>query len=297
MNSEDIIKSQKNELLATYAGQDKVIQASEIWAKILEERKNRPPFTAKLGLAGFDECMPKLRRGHFVVLSGPPKNGKTALALTFTRNFVNQGLKCLWFPFEMGHEDILENFADLFSPNFDFYSPEQLADKEMEWVEARIIETKKKFGLDVVFIDNTDFLKDRKLIAKNVNMNFAAYMGGIIQGLKTIALREEIIIFLLHHINKAKWIKNDLPTTDDMSETRQIGQMPDYVLMIIRKRAEKKSQDIYIGNEAIAGVIENRHGGKTKKFELYMHKGFFTDDINFKLIDNRYEEKNYEPSF
>ena len=100
----------------------------------------------------------------------------------------------------------------------------------------------------------------------------------------------------MHHINKAKWIKNDLPTTDDMSETRQIGQMPDYVLMIVRKRGEKKSQDIYIGNEAIAGVIENRHGGKTKKFPLVLRNGFFTEDIDFTHREPELPEP-YQPTF
>lgn len=279
MTSEEIIKQQEyEEILATYEGNDRVMPVSELWKKIKEERKNKPQFQIKTNLEGFDECMGRLRRGHLVVLSGPPKNGKTALALTFTKTFVEQGLKCLWFPFEMGHEDVLENFDGLFNENFDFYSPAELVDKEMEWVEQRVHEAKKKYGLDVVFIDHTDFLRDRKIITKNVNMNLSFYMGAIIQGVKSLALKENIIIFLLHHLTKTKWSTNELPTAENMSETRQIAQLPDFILMIIRKRADKKSKEIYVGNEAIAGVIENRHGGKTKKFELFMKDKFFTDN-------------------
>ena len=294
MNSENIIKGQKDELLASYAGPDKVIKASELWAEILEERKNRPKFQIKLGITSFDECMSRIKRGHLVVISGPPKNGKTSLALTFTKSFVEQGLKCLWFPFEMGHEDILENFENLFSENFDFYSPAELIDKEIEWVRQRVVETKKKYGVDVVFIDHTDFLKDRRLATQNVNINMASYVGGIIQGLKSLALEQSVIIFLLHHLVKSNWTKNDLPSSEDMRDTGQVAQLADFVLMIIRKREKRGA--VYEGNEAVAGVIENRHGGKTKKFPLVLKDKFFTENIDF-IHNESQEQEDYQISF
>ncbi len=296
MNSEEIIRNQQDELLATYAGPDRVLPVSEILAKIIEERKTRPAFQIKLGISHFDECMGRLKKGHLVVISGPPKNGKTSLALTFTKNFVEQGLKCLWFPFEMGHEDILENFTELFNENFDFYSPAELVDKEIEWVRQRVKEAKKKkYGCDVVFIDHTDFLKDRRLITRNVNINMASYVGGIIQGVKSLALEQNVIIFLLHHLVKSNWTKNDLPTSEDMRDTGQVAQLSDFVLMMVRKRGKKGGEQIYEGNEAIAGVIENRHGGKTKKFPLVLKNGFFTEKIDF--VHKEEFKEDYQPTF
>ena len=258
-----------------YNGPDKVVKVSELWKQIEADRLTRPDFSAPTGIPTIDECLKKLKRGHLVVLSGPPKNGKTSLAMTFTKSFVEQGLKCLWFPFEMGHEDILENFKDLFSDTFEFYSPQEMIDKELEWVRSKIIEAKAKYGVDAVFIDHTDFLRDRRLISKQVNMNTATYVGAIIQGVKVLALEQNVIIVLLHHLTKANWTTNELPTAEDMRDTGQVAQLADYVLMIIRKRASKGSAEIYIENEAVGGVIENRHGGLTKKFLLNMENGFF----------------------
>ena len=274
--AEDIIKKvREDELLKTYSGPDKVVEVSKIWQQILDDRATRPDFRALTGIQTIDDCLKKLKRGHLIVLSGPPKNGKTSLAMTFTKSFIEQGLKCLWFPFEMGHEDILDNFKDLFSDTFEFYSPQELIDKELDWVRAKIIEAKLKYGVDAVFIDHTDFLRDRKLISKQVSMNTATYVGAIIQGVKVLALEQNVIIVLLHHLTKANWTTNELPAAEDMRDTGQVAQLADYVLMIIRKRASKGSAEIYVENEAVGGVIENRHGGITKKFLLNMENGFF----------------------
>lgn len=284
MTTEEILKkAQETELLKTYAGPDKVVKVSELWKQIEADRLTRPDFSALTGIQSIDDCLKKLKKGHLIVLSGPPKNGKTSLAMTFTKSFVEQGLKCLWFPFEMGHEDILDNFKDLFNDAFDFYSPQELIDKELDWVRSKIIEAKLKYGVDAVFIDHTDFLRDRKLISKNLSMNTATYVGAIIQGVKVLALEQNVIIVLLHHLTKANWTTNELPTAEDMRDTGQVAQLADYVLMIIRKRASKGSAEIYIENEAVGGVIENRHGGLTKKFLLNMENGFF--------LEGRKEEK------
>lgn len=291
MNSEEIIKkARETELLKTYEGPDKVVKVSELWKQIEADRMTRPEFSALTGIQSIDDCLKKLKRGHLIVLSGPPKNGKTSLAMTFTKSFVEQGLKCLWFPFEMGHEDILDNFKDLFSDTFDFYSPQELIDKELEWVRSKIIEAKLKYGADAVFIDHTDFLRDRKLLSKNLSMNTATYVGAIIQGVKVLALEQNVIIVLLHHLTKANWTTNELPTAEDMRDTGQVAQLADYVLMIIRKRASKGSENIYIENEAVGGVIENRHGGLTKKFLLYMENGFFYEGQRSQEIEVKKEQ-------
>ena len=285
MTADQIIDQERiNDILKTYEGSDKVVKASEVWAKLENEKKNHPEFKVNLGIGGFDECMSRLKKGHLVVLSGPPKNGKTSLALTFTKNFIQQGLKCMWFPFEMGHEDILVNFKDLFNEKFDFFTPAELIDKEVDWVRQRVIEAKFKYGVDAVFIDHTDFLRDSKALTRNLNINMASYVGAIIQRVKSLALEQNVIIFLLHHLTKSNWTKNDLPSSEDMRDTGQTAQLADFVLMVIRKRGERGSQEIYLGNQALAGVIENRHGGKTKKFEIYMDNEFFTDAWEKKQI-------------
>lgn len=272
----------------------KIVKASEKWQQILEERKTRPPFQAKTGLPTIDMCLKRLKRGHFIVLSGPRKAGKTSLALTFTKSFIEQGLKCLWFPFEMGHEDILERFDKLFSKNFDFFTPNELVDKDVEWVRTKVIEAQDKDGVDVIFIDHLDQLRDRKLLMKNVNMNMSSYIGGIVQSVQSLGKERNVIVVLLCHITKEKRGRNEVPDSDDIADTRHIMDLADFILMAMRaKPLRKNSLEVYDGNKAIIGVVENRHGGITKNFPAELIDEFFyeIDTLNNKPIETELKEE------
>ena len=265
-----ILKEQK---LKDYDGMDKVVHAEEKRLDLEELRKNRPAFSAQTGIPMLDECLDGMRKGQLVVVSGPPKHGKTSLCQTFTKRFIEQGHQCLWFSYEMGYEELFEKFP---MQNLDFYLPSYLETGNVDWIEDKIIESKQKYNTEIVFIDHLDFLRDTNIL-KGINLNLSTYVGGIVQKIKRIAVEQNVIIFLMSHIKKENWAGKELPGAELVRDSGQIVQLADILLMVMRRIAKRDAIDIYDGNEAMVGVMANRHNGKTKKIPLILVDGEFKE--------------------
>lgn len=272
-------KARLKESLKTYKGEDRVIVAKDKLANIKQEALFRPPFKAVTGIPLLDECLDGFRLGQLIVISGPPKQGKSYLCQHFTMKFVDQGHQCLWLEYELGYEEFFERFPQHYQEKFDFLIPNYMQSGNLEWVEHRIIEAKEKNpNLKAVFIDHLDFLRDPDIL-KGVSYNLASYIGGIVQKVKRIAVENEVVIFLMSHIRKNQWTTNDLPSSEELRDTGQTAQLADIVMMIIRKRMPKSSNEIYDTNKAIVGVIENRLNGKTKKASVQLKDGFYVEEL------------------
>lgn len=279
--------------LKDYKGQDRVVHAEEKKREIDEQRAFTPAFRATTGIQMLDECVDGFRRGQLIVVSGPPKNGKTAFCQTLTKTFTSQGKKCLWFSYEVGYEELFEKFP---MENLDFYVPNYMESGNVEWVEEKVIESKIKHGTEIVFIDNLDFLRDTAIL-KGMGLNLSAYIGSIVQKIKRIAVEQQVVIFLMSHIRKNKWTTNELPDSEELRDSGQIAQLADIVLMMVRARVDKRVDDpesVYLGNLAILGVMENRHNGKTKRMHLTFNDKMFSEtpkDEYYKLKES-YDGKN-----
>ena len=279
--------------LKDYKGQDRVVLASEKWKEIEEERAFTPAFKATTGIQTLDDCVDGFRKGQLVVVSGPPKNGKTAFCQTLTKSFTAQGKKCLWFSYELGYEELFEKFP---MDNLDFYVPNYMESGNVEWIEEKIIESKLKHGTEIVFIDHLDFMRDTAIL-KGVSLNLSAYVGSIVQKIKRIAVEQSVIIFLMSHIRKNNWTNNELPTSEELRDSGQIAQLADIVLMMVRARIDKRVSDpenVYLENLAILGVMENRHNGKTKRMYLAFNDKMFkeTPREEYYKLKESYEKRN-----
>lgn len=278
MNELDFIEQRVDleNKLKIYTGIDRVILAEEKKIELEEARLTKPLFSARTQIPGLDECVDGFRRGQLVVVSGPPKQGKTLLCQNFTKRFTEQKLRCLWFSYEVGYEELFEKFP---MELLDFYIPNQLQSGNLEWIETKIIESKVKYATDVVFIDHLDFLRDTRILS-GVSFNLSSYIGGIVQKLKSIAIEQNILTFLMSHIRKNQWTTNDLPSSEELRDSGQIAQLADIVIMIVRRRAEKGTQSVYEGTRALVGVIENRLNGRTKKIPIELRGKEFVEITN-----------------
>lgn len=225
----------------------------------IEEQRKLSAGVPKImtGYQVLDDALEGFREGQLIVLSGPTGHGKTAVSRSFTKRFIDAGHKVVWFSYEESYGELFEKM-----PTLDFYVPDTLEQDTVEWVKKMALKAKTEKGCNIVFIDNLDFLRNPKEM-RQVNMNMSAYVGGIVQELKTFAVKEKLIIFLLVHITKQNWNSNTLPTSQDIRDSGMIPQLATHVIFIIRKRAEA-GDDIFT-NEAIVGIDKNRHNGKTKK--------------------------------
>ena len=270
-------KIEERKKLKDYQGFDRVIHISEKEEEIKKQQKIRGDiFIAESGLAGLEALTGGgFREGQLIILSGSTKNGKTTVLRTLTTNFTKKGYKSLWFPYEESYEEMLARY----SGKVDFYIPKVLDSGNIDWVEERILESKEKFGTQIVFLDDLDNLKDTSVL-RQANMNLPAYIGGIIQKLKNIARDNRMIIFLTCHIKKNDWSSNKLPTSEDIRDSGSIPQKADTVMMILRKRDLKSPERLYLDGN-ILGVIENRYNGKTGKIDLTFENGIFKEQVMF----------------
>jgi hypothetical protein len=149
----------------------------------------------------------------------------TTLARSLTANLDSKGIYCLWFTYELPPEQFLKTFKTV--PFM--YLPRRLKAADMDWIEARIMEGLQKFHTRVVFIDHLHYLFDLAR-SKNVSLD----IGFVVRRLKLIAVREEVVIFLMAHTVKPKMEVSEMGF-EGIRDSSIVSQESDVVLMVRRR--------------------------------------------------------------
>lgn len=254
----------KEEQLAKYEGDDRIVSSLEMKEEIAKQkdvfRFNAPFPTLEKLINGFEA-------GELILLSGATKHGKTSLGLTFTYHFEKEGVKCLWFSFEMPPRQLLAKFPEGKLPLF--YLPHQLTDRNLNWIEQRILEAKLKFDCRIIFIDHLHFLLDMAQLS-----NASIQIGSIMGALKSIALKHNLVIFIVAHIRKFDATpKKQLPSYEDVRDSNLSSAYSDKVLMInrVRNKETKEFED-----DAILSIeLDRREGVMRKKIKLKFDGNLF----------------------
>ena len=110
-----------------------------------------------------------------------------------------------------------------------FFMPRQNTPNNLLWTIDRIKEAKAKYGCDIVMIDHLHFLLDMGTLG---NKNISHLFGGIIRQIKTIALKLDMTIFLVCHLNKTA--TKEVPDLPDLRDSSFTYQEADTVLIIHR---------------------------------------------------------------
>ena len=220
--------------LMQYAGADRVIHRHDParLANIAARRKQIKNF--RTGIPGLDALVDGIQTGELIAVGGPRKNGKTLLAQTLTSHLSRAGCDVLWFSYEV--PDI--QFEDQMGPDVAFYVPGDLVASDLSWFEERIIEGKLKFDTRVVFVDHLHYLVDL-VTARNISLD----LGRIIRGLKRMAIKHNLIMFILCHSKKPEIdpkTKEIKEVSDwDMRDSSFIPQESDTTWMVQRTEDDK----------------------------------------------------------
>jgi hypothetical protein len=240
------------EHLLDYDGPDRIVPAMEMAIKF----QNEPEFLISLrsGIPTLDSLTDGFRDGELITISGYTKNGKTLLAQTLTAAFMEQGSFPLWFSYEVPARQFLRQFPKV--PHL--FMPLDLKPNAMDWVEERILEALHKFNCRCVFIDHLHFLFD---LGRSRNPSLDR--GQVIRRLKGVAIREEIIIFLLCHTQQPKEGDEGL-SYEKIRDSSFVAQESDSVIMIARTPEKDK-------NYAVARVEFHRRTGVMKE-KVFLEK-------------------------
>lgn len=186
--------------------EDRVVSSFEKRREV--ELNPKHQFSAKTGFPELDRLVGGLRGGEMVIVSGKVKNGKTLLLQTMTRKLAAQGVNSLWFSYEVNIHQFLEQMPK----DLAFWIPNQLTTNAMEWIKAKIVEAKEKFGVRVVNIDHLHYLVDMERVR-----NPAFELGALVRSLKRMAIDLDVIIFLISHVRKVP--KGIEAGEDDLRDT------------------------------------------------------------------------------
>lgn len=213
-------------LLSDYNGEDKVIHSKDLVSKVNSE-KDIPciPFPHEEMTKSTDGCHPK----QLIVVSGTTKQGKTQ----FTYDLVTRmkDVKPLLLFFEDRPVEILKKkfYFDKSYEIPEFYTPETYTDESIEWIKTKMLESKYKWGTKVVVIDNLHYITQ----AQGASVpRYDKLLTSYVKDLKDFAIRWNMTIFLLVHMNKTP--DNRAPTVYDIADTAGIGQIADKVWFVQR---------------------------------------------------------------
>jgi replicative DNA helicase len=270
---ETVDKSKQEEALArlqeiakTYAGEDEIISSTAL----LEDIKSRPPeHLALSGIGGLDSLLGGFRYGQLVILSGITKHGKTSFAVYLTSLMEEE--KPMWLPFEEPAADLLQKFIDMEEDPPFFYTPKNMSENTLLWMEKKIIESKAKFGSRMIFIDHLHFILKRQ-----DGESQEQCIGRTVRTLKQLAVKWGVIIVLIAHLKKVELDKH--PNLEDLKDSSAIAQEADTVMFLWRQTVKGSNREVQITDNVNLSVQANRKTGRTGNVKLRYKKGRFLEE-------------------
>ena len=251
--------------LKDYDGPDKVVESIDLRNRLsiekqIEDKIYLIPDENPMNRFPLDRLCDGYVPGELYIMSGPEKMGKTSFLEFMTTKFSVQDIPVLWFTYEMTPREFLKRFKDL--PVF--YLPMMNKSYDLQWLEKRVVEGKKKFGVRIIMIDHLGFILDA--VQSN---NLAVQLGTVVRFLKSIAREQDVVIFLVHHIKKLETAIEDggQPTARDLRDSGLVAAEADSTIMIWRplKYKKKKGEDAVYADEAMIKVCNNRRTGTMEK--------------------------------
>jgi len=232
----DISAGRQNESdLRNYNGEDQIVFANTLYEELEEQLRNteNAGTTRDTGIAKLDEMTGGFILGQLNLISGIPGMGKSSFIRTLIyRLYKKYKTKSLYLMFEETPTNVLRKLkekTDKFKdPNYlNFYLPKKHVYESVEWIESKMLEAKLKFGIDMVFIDHLDDIyrmEDGKSEEQSIRH--------AVKALKKFAVRNEMIVFLIAHVQKKK--DEGRPKMSDLKGSASLQGEPDNIIFVHR---------------------------------------------------------------
>lgn len=273
----------KLETLGKYQEDDRVVPAPELADEVSQAIKKTEQIST--GFPTLDRYIDKLESGELIVLGGFPNMGKTPFMLNLVQNFSKNNINSLYCTYEIHPKKLVERQNSILENNFhalSFYLPRENIERNLDWLQDRVIEAKIKYGVKVVFIDYLDYL----ISVQKGDIEERA-ISETVKFLKhTIAVTEDIVVMVAAAINREAKDMSKPPHYRQLKGSSSIEYTADQVWMIHRlpdlndygkpdaeedgqyKYTQCKSK-LYIQKSrrnGFVGGLEMKHDVKTKLF-------------------------------
>ncbi len=265
-----------------------IVLAKDLYAEIKEaERVNgeRPKYLT--GFSQFDDGKRFGRPGQLHIIAGASGGGKSTLARTLLYRFEQNGTKCVFFSLEETYDEFLEECQSL-----NFYMPKEIESDRVAWVLEHALQAKKEHNATVAFIDNFTHLGEPTEMKKLDKSNSAQRYGMMVQEIHDFAIKHDLCIFLLHHVNQdagaGAW-KGDtskpLFGQYHLRETSQLANLANSVIFIHRITDKMTKEDT---RYSLVYTGKWRSGGKTPRFTVALDGKLFEEEtVDHWIEDNK----------
>jgi len=234
------------------------------------------------GIQKLDEITGRLKKGDVFTITAQSGTGKSTFSRELLIRFADQKKKSLYFSYEDSNEGLIEKLGDDIP---DGYIPDILTERSLLWIEAKIVEAIKNFGVEIIFIDNLKAITD--YTARNVNNSIEF----TIQKIKEIAMKYNVLIFICAHIKKEDSKEIDINSIKDSSAIADISS----IVFAIKRQPDKTQtkedraeNGVRMGNLTTISIIKNRNTGIQKGFALMFKpkgvSGRYSEDIIHNIL-------------
>lgn len=252
-----------------YDGEYKLIWSDEL----LEEIQNRPKKEVFMtGIASLDEITGGFIEKQLITIAAHSKHGKTAFGLFLLEKL--GVLNPVMIPLEQSNEELVEQRSDNGYSVPRFLSPRNLASRvSTSWIEERVVEGIAKYNTKLILIDHLGYINDMDGEYKRENLAYR--IEKLMQNIKNIAKKWDVVVVLLVHIVKAD--EGQPPSLEDLKGSQSILGESDKVIMLWRKNAKKNKIRVY-ENKTLVSVLANRRSGKNGNTGLSFENGQYIED-------------------
>jgi replicative DNA helicase len=251
---------------------------NQVVDEIVENTQKGSTLTGKsTGWRYLDKYIGGYNDGDLIVVAGRPGMGKTAIALTLTKDCALQNHKALFLSLEMSNEQLAKRYLSLIgdienwkirngrlekieldkminiaiNQHIDFYIDDDV-DTSLNQIKAKAKLHKSRKGLDLLVIDYIQLIKGTKA-------NREQEIAEISRGLKLLAKELKITIIILAQLSRKSEERADKrPMLSDLRESGAIEQDADIVMFPFRPAYyEQEKPEV---EEAELIIAKNRNG-------------------------------------
>jgi KaiC/GvpD/RAD55 family RecA-like ATPase len=245
----------------------------------------------------------KLHGGHVVQYMAKSGSGKTAFAMYLMNMLSKQNTPSLFLSLEMSDADVAERSFQMGADKTSVYlerlisdcakrgTPrEQIADlvltrmgdafssvvtvdedsATIESIENYIYKAKEVYNTKIVFLDYLG------RVSQTNGANSYEHVSRLAKELKSLAKRHDVIIFLLHQVNRSI---EDASSAIEMGAGRDSGQTEEASDVLLASWRPGVAEGI---NTFIIRILKNRRGAAN----IDVHLEFIPETMQFKELDN-----------
>ncbi len=245
---------------------------------IVDNSLNGGALTGKqTGWRYLDKYIGGYNEGDLIVIAGRPGMGKTAIALTLTKDFAKYNYKALFLSLEMSNDQLAKRYISLIgdienwkirngrlqqieidkvinsanNQTIEFYIDDDV-DTSIAQIKAKAKLHKSRKGLDLLVIDYIQLVKGTKA-------NREQEIAEISRGLKLLAKELKMTVIVLAQLSRKSEERADKrPLLSDLRESGAIEQDADIVMFPFRPSYyEQEKPEI---EEAELIIAKNRNG-------------------------------------